>query len=359
MSSFAVLPVSGDPAAAFRLLLRAVLESGAAKAVLAMAPTDHGPLPMPTLFTDPDALDAAGADPLAPAAPFNAARQAASLARVDPGEKIAVVLRPCELRALVELAKLRQCELSAYILISCDCPGRMENEIFLQHVGNKLTAQYLTDDDLQAKAARTCNTCEQFTPQGADLSVQFFGQDPCAGLTVEGGAELLDKLELAKGQPVPGRDEAIAARRQARAEAKSRLLDNVKEQSGDVAGLQQTLSACITCYNCRTACPVCYCRDCVFNSDVFRYEPEDFMRRAGRRGKLKLPPDTTMYHLTRMAHMAHACVGCGQCSSVCPSHIPVADLFRTAAARVQAAYDYEPGRDAEEPIPYQVFEAKE
>jgi formate dehydrogenase subunit beta len=63
-----------------------------------------------------------------------------------------------------------------------------------------------------------------------------------------------------------------------------------------------------------------------------------------------------MFHLTRLAHMSHACVGCGHCSSVCPSNIPVADIFRTVAAQTQALFDYQPGRDISEPIPYLVFE---
>ena len=44
------------------------------------------------------------------------------------------------------------------------------------------------------------------------------------------------------------------------------------------------------------------------------------------------------------------------CSSVCPSNIPVADIFRTLAAETQTLYNYEPGRDVSEPIPLQVFE---
>jgi formate dehydrogenase subunit beta len=65
-----------------------------------------------------------------------------------------------------------------------------------------------------------------------------------------------------------------------------------------------------------------------------------------------------MFHLTRMAHMSHACVGCGHCSSVCPSHIPVADVFIQVAAATQALYQYEPGRDVNEPIPLLVFDEK-
>ncbi len=69
-----------------------------------------------------------------------------------------------------------------------------------------------------------------------------------------------------------------------------------------------------------------------------------------------MPADTVMFHLTRLAHMSHACVGCGQCASVCPSGIPVADIFKTVAVRTQDLFDYEPGKDLSEPIPYLAFE---
>ncbi|MGD8502498.1 MAG: formate dehydrogenase, partial [Syntrophobacterales bacterium] len=55
---------------------------------------------MPTLVTDPEKLDAA--DPLAPVFPINAAKVVSKLTRKPLGGKVAVVLRPCEIRAFIE-----------------------------------------------------------------------------------------------------------------------------------------------------------------------------------------------------------------------------------------------------------------
>ncbi|MCP4754396.1 MAG: formate dehydrogenase, partial [Proteobacteria bacterium] len=101
---------------------------------------------------------------------------------------------------------------------------------------------------------------------------------------------------------------------------------------------------------------VCYCRECVFLTDVFSHDPEVFIRRAQKKGRVKMPTETTMFHMTRLAHMSHACVGCGQCSSACPSSIPVADIFETVATQTQDMFAYVPGRRIDEPIPYLVFE---
>jgi len=57
--------------------------------------------------------------------------------------------------------------------------------------------------------------------------------------------------------------------------------------------------------------------------------------------------------------MSTLCVGCGQCSTACPMDLPVMELFRTAAARTQARFDYIPGRNPDEPLPLSVFEDQE
>jgi formate dehydrogenase subunit beta len=80
---------------------------------------------------------------------------------------------------------------------------------------------------------------------------------------------------------------------------------------------------------------------------------------ADRRGSLKMPTDTLFYHLTRMAHMSTACVGCGQCSNACPNNIPLVELFRAIAHRTQRAFGYEAGRSIDERPPLSEFREHE
>jgi formate dehydrogenase subunit beta len=72
-----------------------------------------------------------------------------------------------------------------------------------------------------------------------------------------------------------------------------------------------------------------------------------------------MPADTLFYHLTRMAHMSAACVGCGQCANACPNEIPLAELFRCVAQRTQAAFGYAAGRSAAEKPPLAEFREEE
>jgi formate dehydrogenase subunit beta len=87
--------------------------------------------------------------------------------------------------------------------------------------------------------------------------------------------------------------------------------------------------------------------------------PAQYLGWAKRKGAVKMPTDTAFYHLTRLAHMSTACVGCGQCSNACPNDVPVMELFRMLSARTQAAFDYHPGIRIEDRPPLAVFKEDE
>jgi formate dehydrogenase subunit beta len=358
--TYSVLKTDGNPQAAIRSVLRGLLSTRLADAIMVAARTPYSALPMPALCSDPDKLEAA--DPLAPVAPFNAARQAASLLRRDAGRRVAVVLRPCELRALVELAKLRQCTLENSFLIGFDCLGRMENSVYLETLKEApdLTTAFYQSDGYQDRTTAACRACIAFQPAVADLAIRLLGHEPADNMGLEAltekGRSLLGVLDMAPVQPPEGREAASAAVLEQRRQHRTDLLRGAGDRTSSLTKLQEYFATCLNCYNCRVACPVCYCKECVFGTDVFAHPPEVLLRRAAKRGVVKLPTDTTMFHLTRMAHMSHACVACGHCTSVCPSHIPVADVFIKVGAETQALYHYEPGRDANEPIPLLVFE---
>jgi len=129
--------------------------------------------------------------------------------------------------------------------------------------------------------------------------------------------------------------------------------------TGNLESLTAYLANCVNCFNCRVACPVCYCRECVFVTDVFDHEPFQYLLWAEKKGVIKMPTDTVFYHITRLAHMSTACVGCGQCSNACPNDIPVMELFRTIAHRIQPAFDYLAGRSLDERPPLSEFREDE
>ena len=345
---------------AIREFLATLLKKKLADAVMVSACSPYSRLPMPMLLADARSLE--NAVPLAPVAPFNAARQAATLLRQDAGRKLALVLRPCEIRALVELAKLNQCCLENALIIGLECPGRMENQDFLE----KFSADKGSQDILVAQEQQLCSacrTCTRFTPETADLTFAVFAGDLEKGIwlrsATDAGEEIFRKLGFAQEAIPSVHRGTLEELRKKRGRANSQLVEGMARSMASMEDFQEIIADCLNCYNCRRACPVCYCKTCVFVTDVFEHPPEIIFRRAEKRGAVKLPTDTTMFHLTRLAHISHACVGCGHCSSVCPSNIPVADFFKTVAQKTQDLFDYIPGRNLDEPIPLLVFDDQE
>ncbi len=361
-----------DLPAAFAELAGAILQENEIGAVLVPMRLPMKPVVMPALVSDPEQL--AGMDPLAPAFALNAARLVSRLTRKPAGSRLAVFLRPCEIRAFVELVKLNQGRTDEVLIIGYDCLGAYSNkayaaltaqrsagEVSVEHYGKVLAGQGADFEGLDLAPA--CRACEHPTPAGADLCVALFGVDTRQQVLVsaqtEKGGEMLDRLNFDAAQVPPGREQVIEDLVAQRTAARDRMFAATAAATDSVEKLGAYLAGCVNCYNCRVACPVCYCRECVFVTDVFDHEPVQYLRWARRKGAVKMPTDTLFYHVTRLAHMSTACVGCGQCSNACPNDIPVMELFRTTAQRTQKAFEYEAGRSLQEKPPLTEFKENE
>ncbi|QGY41484.1 formate dehydrogenase [Pseudodesulfovibrio cashew] len=365
MATTVNIQVEESPIIALQGFLKGVLESETLGGVL--VPVHHfgKGLPMPTLITDPKQLS--GADPLSPAFPVNSAKLVSRLSRGQSGERIAAVMRPCEIRAFVELVKLNQGSLEDIIIVGVDCMGAFDNTGYANFQEGRdpfeaTLAFHSGGPGEGMDIAPACRACEHPAPQNADIVVGVAGADlgksiPVMAASARGEA-LLNGMGLAEGN-ANGRDKALEAMIETRTANRDAMIEQTKAVTGTLTDLSEYLASCVNCYNCRVACPVCYCKECVFNTDVFEHKPWQYMGWAKRKGSLKMPTDTIFYHLTRMAHMGLSCVGCGQCSNACPNGIPVMELFRTVSARTQESFGYEPGRSLDEPPPMSVFKEDE
>jgi len=173
------------------------------------------------------------------------------------------------------------------------------------------------------------------------------------------GEAVLKRLNLSEAEEPSSRKEAVSALISKRSSYRDEIFLKTHEATDTLDKLNNYLANCVNCYNCRVACPVCYCKECVFVTDVFNHEPYQYIKWAKRKGMIKMPADTVFYHLTRMAHISAACVGCGQCSNACPNDIPLAELFRMVAWQTQKAFDYTAGKSLDEKPPLSVFREDE
>jgi formate dehydrogenase (coenzyme F420) beta subunit len=358
--------------------LAQVLETKAADAVLVPSHVTGDAAVKPCLICHPDQIR--HTVPLGPGFFVNAGTMVSRLSWKPSGKKTAVWLRPCEIKAFVELTKLKQGDRDEVIILGMDCPMALSRKDYDTWVQSRSPAEVesgLPDPEEWIRnryghpgkpidgftPARACQVCETPYPVNADVSVQLFGADLDQGIVLQAdtrkGEGFLEELHLPPGTKPEGRNALMADMQALHEKAFQALETDIQDQTGTMEKLNQFFSACINCHNCRSVCPVCYCRECVFNTDVFVHPPFQYLQWADKWGRVSMPFDTIFFHLTRMAHMGLTCVGCGQCTRACPGNIPVADLFISVARSAQAAFDYKPGADDAEPLPLSVFQETE
>ena len=211
--------------------------------------------------------------------------------------------------------------------------------------------------------APACRACEYPVAENADIQIGLYGMDIDQSLLVksqtEAGDQILQPMNLAAADEPRARQDAVDALITQRTRYRDDMFARTRAATENLEKLAAYFATCVNCYNCRVACPVCYCKECVFVTDVFNHEPSQYLRWANRKGIIKMPTDTLFYHLTRLAHMSTACVGCGQCSNACPNDIPVMELFRTIAQATQRAFEYEAGQSLDQQPPLSMFREDE
>lgn len=274
---------------------------------------------------------------------------------------IALVLRPCEIRALVELVKLQQASVDPFLIIGVDCWGTYSVEEYAAKVkgsqDSSVTADFLkqvTAGNLPEEVRGACRICQYPAPTYADVVIQLIGDDINQQIHLqaqsEKGKELFAALGLEDTPESSEREKALA-----------KLKDDKKQlaEQEQADFLEMISSLCINCHNCRAVCPICYCKQCVFEGEVFKYPLEKYLNLSGKKGFLCMPPDKLLFHLTRMSHVATSCVACGQCEAACPNGIPLGQIYHKISTAAQEALGYEAGRSLDDELPLTTFREDE
>jgi ferredoxin len=107
-------------------------------------------------------------------------------------------------------------------------------------------------------------------------------------------------------------------------------------------------SRCLRCYACRNICPLCYCKECVFDQNDPRWVSPAAGVAANR-----------AFHLIRAYHLAGRCVDCGECERACPVGIPLRRINRKAARVVEESFHFQPGLDPKAKSPLVLFSSED
>jgi formate dehydrogenase subunit beta len=356
-----LLPAEGGVEAALIGWLKEALDKKVFDALLIPVEVPAGDSFAYLLLQNPAILDKAS--PLPPVMPVQGGKAISRLTMRGNGSKqIAAVVRPCEARAAIELAKLKQAHLDDVCLITLDCPGVLPLSDYIRDpaAGAARFAEAAAQGD-RSPMRPTCQMCNHFSSLSSDLHVGTLSTDGTV-LIVPGspkGERVLEGMGLSLDATLDDWNARVEEATQAQTERRRQTHADLRETVAGAENLLDVFSSCINCHNCQRVCPVCYCRQCYFESAALKLPPENYLARAQRKGALRFSPDTLLFHIGRASHMALSCVSCGACEDACPMDIPVGQVFSLMADRAQEALGYVAGRSLEDALPLVDYEMDE
>ncbi|HDS08675.1 MAG TPA: (Fe-S)-binding protein [Firmicutes bacterium] len=319
------------------------------------------------LHKDPEKLS--GTFTFSPVMPSNSATLLKNMTKFTPSEeKIGVVLKPCEMRAVVELVKLKQINLDNLYLFTVDCTGTVDIDVYSKpeterETLNKKAFESFPDASTFTEIRTACSICDNcFPTDTTDIGIGLYGADQneiFISFHTEKGKEIADNIKNLSDKDKAGREKALHEIKEEKHKKKEAHLNKFISEVSGIENLSAFFSKCINCHNCKSQCPICICRECFFESGTFDYESEQLLSWADRSGMLKMPTDLLLFHIGRMNHMVSSCVSCGICSQACPVGIDVGSLFLLTGWNAQALFNYEAGRSFEEELPISTFREDE
>lgn len=213
-------------------------------------------------------------------------------------KKIAIVVKPCDARAINLLLLEKQLSRDKLFIIGVVCPGISQTS--WEHRGQELQPR--------------CQSCPTRVPPVYDFLVGDTAYTPSSS-----------------NQPYTEVDEM---------EAKT-----AKERS---AFWSQQFSLCIRCYACRQICPACYCSECF----VEQLDP----LWVG----IRIDPSTNqIWNLGRAFHLTGRCVSCDECHRACPVGIPLRLLNGRLVKEVLELFDFRAGESSEVTPPFATYKKDE
>lgn len=313
------------------------------------------------MIKQPEYLD--DAQPIAPIMPVNAAKALKRYTRKGKGKlKIAALMRPCEIRATIELTKLNQVDLEDVTLFSYDCVGSLPMREYIDDPkkGDEEFNKLLTDKIWNSEGVKpVCKICDKFSYSAADVHFAITEKDLMLVSNSDKGEEFLSALDLKAAAKTDSWQKYIEEQKKIKTKNREETFGVIKNMVEGFDNLAETFANCIGCHNCSSSCPICYCRQCYFDSSVAKPNSDVVMMRAEDRGAASLPLDRIMFHTGRMAHMSLSCVSCGLCSDACPVNIPVAKIFSYVANNTQKTFEYEAGASAGDALPMKEYKLDE
>lgn len=310
----------------------------------------------PTFVKKPEQLE--NANPLAPVMRVNAALLLVQQRDEEHTQKLGAALRPCELRTVIELAKVQRINLDQLFLIGLDCMGTYEPDVYAQiaRAHHESPTDELLHWTRQGPVApyrlrNACQICEHFTPDNAELKIGLIGANVREHLFIETSDELAERLHLTPTHN-DGRAKAIERLYSIRHHRREEALSHTAQFLSNIPELIGLIMPCTDCGKCLDVCPF-------WDADAFtprsareRHFDWDLNFPNGRNLMMHEHVIGSFAELIALGRRAISCVGCGMCESACPRNAPLTAIHGVLGRKVQAEYHYIPGRDVRDRLPW-------
>lgn len=270
--------------------------------------------------------------------------------QAEPEARFLAVLRPCELRAVVELAKRDQIAMDRLVAVGIDCLSTYE-QAYAESGGSRRRSEpdWLMRDSLRlAKSGQlatsgtrlACQLCDRPAPdyRAADIMIGLVGVDTDEKILIlaEEGDDARFGLETLTTRPATERESVerevtLWRLMERRKEAADRVLEQLGLADAYPGIISGYMHKCTLCGDCIDACP----------------QSAEALRAALKVGRDRFI-DTLLNESLRMA----SCSGCGMCQAHCPEGIPLCAISRALSRQIQLRMHYIPGRDIKEPLPW-------
>ena len=239
-------------------------------------------------------------------------------------DKILVFLKPCDTYSFNQLTAEKKINRENVYVIGIQCEGKadvakireagIDGITGIETDGDNYIVKTIYGDETIAKADAMAERCTVCKSKKLTVYDEIIGEDG-EEIADSGRFDLVEKLENMTAE------------------------ERFEFWRGE-------LSRCIRCNACRNVCPACTCEQCIFdnpNSGVAQKAADDSF-------------EENMFHIIRAFHVAGRCTDCGECSRVCPEHIPLHLLNRKFIKDIDSFYgEYQAGDDTEVKHPLIIF----